>query len=172
MTYEYPPPPRRPGGPPSPYDEGTEWSPPAGRAPSAYDQVNWGRLIGAGFATSVVAALVPVVGLLIARGVFNVQVLVHNGSGSLVTVTSGAYAAAGFAAGLLATVLLLLLVSLHVPSPGVFFSVIVLLVTGIAVATPFTTGVGTNSAVATAAINGAIGLVILLLLGTVAPRSP
>jgi hypothetical protein len=98
--------------------------------------------------------------------------LVHNGSGSLVTVTSGAYAAAGFAAGLLATVLLLLLVSLHVPSPGVFFSVIVLLVTGIAVATPFTTGVGTNSAVATAAINGAIGLVILLLLGTVAPRSP
>ena len=40
--------------------------------------------------------------------------------------------------------------------------------TVIAVLTPFTTGVATDSAVATASINAAIGLTILILMGSVA----
>jgi len=157
MTYEYPPPsppPRRPvGGPP-----------PGG---SGYDDIEWGRLIGGGLAAAIVAALVPVVGLLIARGVFNVEVFVRHNDGSLVTITSGTYALAGFVAGLLAAALMLLLVILRVPAARLFFGAIVLLVTVIAVVSPFTTGVSRDSAVATAAINAAIGLTILILLGSV-----
>jgi hypothetical protein len=157
MTYEYPPPsppPRRPVS-----------GPPAGR--SGYDDIEWGRLAGGGIAAAIVAALVPVVGLLIARGVFNVEVFVRHDDGSLVTVTSGTYALAGFVAGLLAAALMALLVILRVPSARLFFTAIVLLVTVIAVVSPFSTGVGRDSAVAAAAINAAIGLTILILLGSV-----
>jgi hypothetical protein len=158
VTYEYPPPsppPRRPI---------------AGRSSrgGAYDDIEWGRLAGGGIAAAVVAALVPVVGLLIARGVFNVEVFVRHNDGSLVTVTSGTYALAGFVAGLLATALLVLLVILRVPAVGLFFGAIVILVTVIAVLTPFTSGVATDSAIATASINAAIGLTILILMGSVA----
>jgi hypothetical protein len=159
MTYEYPPasapPPRRPVG-----------GPPADRR-SYYDDIEWGRLAGGGIAASIVAALVPVVGLLIARGVFKVDVFVRHHDGSLVTITSGAYALAGFVAGLLATALLILLVILRVPAAKLFFGAIVILVTVIAVVSPFSTGVATDSAVATASINAAIGLAILVLMGSV-----
>jgi hypothetical protein len=155
MTYEYPPPSPPPpvGGPPS--------------SRGGYDDIEWGRLAGGGVAAAIVAALVAVVGLLIARGVFNVEVFVRHHDGSLVTVTSGTYALAGFVAGLLATALMVLLVILRVPAARLFFSAIVVLVTVIAVISPFSTGVGTDSAVATASINAAIGFTILILLGSV-----
>ncbi len=151
MTYQYPsPPPRRPGGAPAPRDE-----------------LEWGRLAGGGVAASIVAALVPVVGLIIVRGVFNVEVFVRHHDGSLVTVSSATYAVAGFAAGVLATALMVLLVVLRVPAAKRFFGAIVILVTVIAVASPFGTGVGAGSAIATAAINAAIGVAILVLLSGV-----
>ncbi len=156
MTYEYPPtspPPRRPVERPG-----------GGRGS---DDIEWGRLAGGGVAASVVAALVPVVGLLIARGVFQVEVFVRHHDGSLVTITSGTYALAGFVAGLLAAALMVLLVILRVPATRLFFGAIVILVTVIAVVSPFSTGVGTGSAVATASINAAIGLAILILMGSV-----
>jgi len=159
MTYEYPPvspPPRR-----SPVG-----GPPAAR-PGGSDDIEWGRLAGGGIAASIVAALVPVVGLLIARGVFSVEVFVRHHDGSLVTVTSGTYALAGFVAGLLAAALMILLVILRVPAAKLFFGAIVILVTVIAVVSPFSTGVGTDSAVATASINAAIGTAILILMSSV-----
>ena len=151
MTSPYPsPPPRRPVG---------------GGAPP--DEIEWGRLAGGGIAASIVAALVPVVGLIIVRGVFNVEVFVRHHDGSLVTVSSGTYAVAGFAAGILATALMVLLIVLRVPAAKRFFAAIVILVTVIAVASPFGSGVSTSSAVATAAINAAIGFAILVLLSGV-----
>jgi Family of unknown function (DUF6069) len=148
---EYPsPPPRRADGAPAPRED-----------------PEWGRLAGGGIAASLVAALVPVVGLIVVRGVFNVEVFVRHHDGSLVTVSSATYALAGFAAGLLASALMVLLVILRVPAAKRFFAAIVILVTVIAVASPFGTGVGTGSALATAAINAAIGIAILVLLSGV-----
>jgi hypothetical protein len=151
VTSQYPsPPPRRPGG-----------------DPARRDEIEWGRLAGGGIAASIVAALVPVVGLIIVRGVFNVDVFVRHHDGSLVTVSTGTYAVAGFAAGVLATAVMVLLVILRVPAAKRFFAAIVILVTVIAVASPFGTGVGAGSAIATAAINAAIGITILVLLTAV-----
>jgi hypothetical protein len=62
---------------------------------------------------------------------------------------------------------MVLLIVLRVPAAKRFFAAIVILVTVIAVASPFGSGVSTSSAVATAAINAAIGFAILVLLSGV-----
>ena len=100
--------------------------------------IDAGRLWTGGVATALVAALVAVVGVLIARGLFDVPVLAPSSEGSLGNAST--FRLAGLAAGaaLLATGLLhLLLVS--TPRPRQFFTWIVALATIAAALAPFLT---------------------------------
>nr|WP_208407901.1 DUF6069 family protein [Amycolatopsis granulosa] len=120
-----------------------------------------------GVATAVVAALAAVVGLLIARGLFDVAVLAPKGNGIWGNANTFTYALCAAVAALLATGLMHLL-SLATPAPGQFFTWIMVLVTAIAIVLPLTLTVRTDAKVATALINLAIGAVITTLVGTVA----
>jgi len=146
--------------------------------PDAYDynqgsgteptrSIDAGRLWTGGVATALVAALVAVVGVLIARGLFDVPVLAPSSEGSLGNAST--FRLAGLAAGaaLLATGLLhLLLVS--TPRPRQFFTWIVALATIAAALAPFLTDADLAEKVATSAIYVAIGVAIGSLLSGVA----
>jgi hypothetical protein len=138
----------------------------SGRRP----RVDAGRLWTGGLASAVVAALVAVVGVVIARGLFDVPVLAPTGEGTLgdaSTARLAVLAALAALAALLATGLMhLLLVS--TPRPFRFFAWIVALLVVVAVLAPFTTGASLDTKVATAAINLAIGLAIGSLVPGVA----
>jgi hypothetical protein len=129
--------------------------------------VDAGRLWAGGVATAVVAALVAIVGLLIARGIFNVPVLEPKGQGIWGNASTVTYALVAALIALLATGLMHLL-SLAVPAPGSFFSWIMVLLTAIAVVVPLTLTVSLKAKVATAAINLVIGLVITIVIHTMA----
>ena len=129
--------------------------------------VDAGRLWTGGVATALVAALVALVGVLIARGLFDVPVLAPTEEGTLGDASTLRLAAFAAAAALLATGLLhLLLVS--TPQPRRFFAWIVTLVTIAAAITPFLTGADLDEKVATSAITVAVGLAIGSLLSGVA----
>lgn len=129
--------------------------------------VDAGRLWTGGVATALVAALVALVGVLIARGLFDVPVLAPTEEGTLGDASTLRLAAFAAAAALLATGLLhLLLVS--TPQPRRFFTWIVTLVTIAAALTPFLTGADLDEKVATSAITVAVGLAIGSLLSGVA----
>jgi hypothetical protein len=125
------------------------------------------RLWVGGLLAGVVAAGVAIVGLLVARGIFDIRVFVPRGDRALVNPTSMWYAGAAFAAALLATALLYLLLVSTAPGPFTFFMWIVGLATAIAVIVPFTTNAALESQAATAAINLAIGLTVLSVVSTV-----
>jgi hypothetical protein len=129
--------------------------------------VDAGRLWAGGVATAVVAALTAIVGLLIARGVFNVTVLEPKGQGVWGNASTVTYALVAALAALLATALMHLL-SLAVPAPGAFFGWIMVLLTAIGVVVPLTLTVSTEAKVATAAINLVIGLVITIVIHSMA----
>ena len=129
--------------------------------------VDAGRLWTGGLATALVAALVAVVGVLIARGLFGVPVLAPNEEGTLGDASTFRLAALAALAALLATGLLhLLLVS--APQPRRFFGWIVTLATLVATLLPFLTDADLDEKVATAAIYLAIGISIGSLLSGVA----
>lgn len=113
------------------------------------------RFLAAGVATSTVAALVAMVGVVIARGIFKVPLMepVENGAWSGVAFL---YAVVAFVAGLLATWLLLLLLR-TTPSPLTYFGWIIGLITIFTAVLPLTMGSDNGEAVATAFINAAIG---------------
>jgi Family of unknown function (DUF6069) len=114
------------------------------------------RLWTGGLATAVVAALVALVGVLIARGLFDIPVLAPAGEGALGNSNTAILAAI---AALLATGLMhLLLVS--TPRPFRFFTWIVSLLTLVAVLAPFMTDAKLATQVATAAIGLVIGMAI------------
>jgi hypothetical protein len=125
------------------------------------------RLWVGGLLAGVVAAGVAIVGLLIARGIFDIRVFVPRGDHALVNPTSMWYAGAAFVAAVLATGLLYLLLVATAPAPFAFFSWIVGLATAIAVIVPFTTNAALESQIATATINLAIGITLLSVLSTV-----
>jgi Family of unknown function (DUF6069) len=129
--------------------------------------VDAGRLWAGGVATAVVAALTAIVGLLIARGIFNVTVLEPKGQGIWGSASTATYAIVAALVALLATGLMHLL-SLAVPAPGTFFSWIMVLLTAIAVVVPLTLNVSLEAKAATAAINLVIGLVITMVIHTMA----
>src|SRR5215213_9486867 len=104
--------------------EGPASSPPRAR-------VDAGRLWTGGLATAAVAALVAVVGVLIARGLFDVPVLAPTGEGTLGDASTAWLAGLAALAALAATGLLHLLL-LSTPRPGRFFTWIVGLATVIA----------------------------------------
>jgi Family of unknown function (DUF6069) len=122
-------------------------------------EVNAGRLWAGGLATAVVAALVVIVGILLARGVFGVPVLAPEGDGAWGDADTGKYALYAALAALLATGLMHLLL-LYTPRPWRFFGWIVGLATFGAVIAPFATNAQTSAKFATATINLVLGLAI------------
>lgn len=125
------------------------------------------RLWAGGVATAVIAALLAVVGLLIARGVFEVEVLAPKGEGVWGNASTTTYALVAAAVALLATGLMHLL-SVATPAPSQFFGWIMVLVTLIAVVLPLTLTVAPSAKIATAAINLVIGLAIAAVVNSMA----
>ena len=122
-------------------------------------RVDAARLWTGGLATALVAALVAVVGVLIARGLFDVPVLAPTREGVLGGTSTARLAILAAVAALLATGLMhLLLVS--TPRPFRFFTWIVSLLTVVAVLAPFMTDATRATQVATAAIGLVIGMAI------------
>jgi Family of unknown function (DUF6069) len=134
-------------------------APKASQYDAGIDQVRY--WVGAGL-TALVAALVGIVGLVVAHGIVHVPVLLGSGS-SLTPVHSALYglsvvglalAAAGLYDGML-----------HVaPRPVTYYGWIVALVTALATLLPFTTTVGLHSQIAFAVMNLAVGLSIAILV--------
>jgi len=129
--------------------------------------VNAGRLWTGGVATALVAALVALVGVLIARGLFEVPVLAPTDEGTLGNASTFRLAAFAAAAALLATGLLHLLL-LSTPQPRRFFTWIITLVTIAAALVPFLTDADLDEKVATSAITLVVGVAIGSLLSGVA----
>lgn len=144
-------------------------------SPSAHDghdaaeklQVNGNRLWTGGVATAVVAALVAVVGVLIARGLLDVPVLAPTEEGVLGNANTARLALVAAGAALAATGLMHLLL-LFIPRPWQFFTWIMSLVTLAALLAPFATDAEIATKVATAAIFLAIGVAIGSLVSGVA----
>jgi hypothetical protein len=144
-------------------------------SPSAHDghdaaeklQVNANRLWTGGVATAVVAALVAVVGVLIARGLLDVPVLASTEEGVLGNANTARLAQVAAGAALAATGLMHLLL-LFIPRPWQFFTWIMSLVTLAALLAPFATDAEIATKVATAAIFLAIGVAIGSLVSGVA----
>jgi hypothetical protein len=117
------------------------------------------RLWTGGLATALVAALVAVVGVLIARGLFDVPVLAPAREGALGDASTARLAVLAAVAALVATGLMHLLL-LSTPRPFRFFTWIVSLLTLVAVLAPFMTSAKLATQVATSAIGLVIGLAI------------
>jgi hypothetical protein len=133
----------------------------------ATPELDYRRLWAGGAATAVVAALVAVVGLLIARGIFDVAVLAPKGRGIWGNANTITYAVISAAVALAATGLMHLL-SVATPAPNQFFGWIMALFTVIALVLPLTLAVELGSKVATALINLAIGFTIGVLVSSTA----
>ncbi|MTD54903.1 DUF6069 family protein [Amycolatopsis pithecellobii] len=125
------------------------------------------RLWAGGVATAIVAALVAIVGILIARGLAGVAILAPKGSGLWGNANTATYAIVSALVALAATGLLHLL-SVATPRPATFFGWIMVLVTLIAVVLPLSLPVALDTKIATGLLNLVIGLTITSLLVTTA----
>jgi hypothetical protein len=122
-------------------------------------RIDAARLWTGGLATALVAALVAVVGVLIARGLFDVPVLAPIEEGTFGNANTARLAILAAVAALLATGLMHLLL-LSTPRPFRFFTWIISLLTLVAVLAPFMTDAKLATQVATAAIGLVIGMAI------------
>jgi hypothetical protein len=131
--------------------------------------VDAGRLWAGGVATAVVAALVALVGVLVAEGPLDIVMvrppLIPVGDSFVLR-----YAVTAAVLALAATALAHLLL-LTTPRPRSFFSWIVGLATIVGVVLPFTLDGTTSGRVATAVVDLVIGLAVLALLGSVMSRT-
>ena len=127
--------------------------------------VDSGRLWAGGVMAAVVAAGVAIVGVLIARGVLDIPVLVERG-GKLVDASMWWYAVAAFVYGVAATGLLHALL-VAAPQPYRFFGWITGLATTIAVVVPFTTAAGLDTKLAVGLINLAVGVCVSSIVSSV-----
>jgi hypothetical protein len=144
--------------------------------PVPRQQLNAGRLWAGGVATAVVAALVVIAGVYIARSILGIAVLAPKAAGSLGSSTTAIYAAVASAAALLATGLLHVLL-LETPRPLSFFAWITALAVLILVVAPFSQPATLPSKVFTAVINLVAGVAVISLLtgvarGAMQPGSP
>ncbi|MEP6649320.1 MAG: DUF6069 family protein [Lapillicoccus sp.] len=133
-------------------------------------EVDERRLRAAGLATAIVAALIAVVGVIVARGVFKIPLLGPLDSGVVGGAGTIVYAFAAFGCGLLATGLMFLLLR-TTPSPVTYFGWIVGLVTAVTAVIPLTMGSDFGLKVTTAFINAAIGIALGTLTVSAARRS-
>lgn len=129
--------------------------------------IDGSRLWIGGLAAAVVAGLVAIVGVLIARGLFDVPLMGPASKGAFGDGSTIGLAALAALGALLATGLMHLLL-LGAPQPFQFFTWILTLVALIAAIVPFLTDAETDTKVATAAINVAIGVTIGSLVSSVA----
>ena len=144
-----------------------EPAPDASVPPSKSDwAIDARKLWTGGIMAGLVAAGVAIVGLLIARGIFDLRIFVRGEGGGVVNASLWWYALVSFAAALLATGLLHLLL-LAAPEPFRFFGWIVGLAVAIGVLVPFTTSAQLSNKVGTAAINLAIGITVYSIVGGV-----
>jgi hypothetical protein len=139
--------------------EGTDVSQPA--------VLDMRRLWVGGVATAVVAALIVLVGVFIARGILGISVLAPATAGDLGTSATAVYAVFAAACALLGTGVLNLLL-LGAPRPLAFFTWITALADVLAVTTPFSQGAPLSSKVFTALINLIVGVAVISLLNGVA----
>ena len=136
-------------------------------ARDARPAVKAGRLWAGGAAAALVAALVALVGVLVARGLFDIPVFGPAEAGIMGDNGTARLAALAAVAALVATGLMHLLL-LTTPRPLSFFGWIMALVTLIATLAPLLTDAPTAEKVATAAIYLAIGITITSLVSGVA----
>lgn len=143
---------------------------PMSHAAARHQAVDGGQLWAGGAATALVAALVAVVGVLIAQGILDIDmvrpVLLFDATDSF----AGDYALTSAILALVATGLAHVLL-LTTPRPTAFFSWIVGLATVIAAAAPFAQDASQASRLATSVVNALVGLAILTLLAGVMSRT-
>jgi O-antigen ligase len=125
--------------------------------------VDAGRLWAGGAATALVAALIAVAGIAIARGLFDIPILAPEDRGVWGDADTGWYAAAAAAAALVATGLVHVLIA-TTPRPLRFFGWIIGLITLVATIMPFAAEASTASKTATALINLVLGIAIGTLI--------
>jgi drug/metabolite transporter (DMT)-like permease len=146
------------------------YDPSDARAAARRPTVNARALWAGGVAAAVVAALVAVVGIVIARGLLDIPVLAPKGEGAFGDASTWGMALAAAAAALVATALLQVLLS-YTPRPFAFFGWIVTLLTAVAVLVPFQADATLEAKIATGLINLLIGIAIGTLVGSVGARS-
>jgi len=128
--------------------------------------VDAGRLWAGGLATAAVAALITVVGVLVARGLLGVSLLAPKGEGVWGDASTGWYAFGAAVAALLATGVMHLLL-LVTPRPLRFFGWLVSLATAAATVAPFVTSASLAARTVTACLNLVLGVAIgSLVAGT------
>lgn len=137
---------------------------PAGERP--LDGFHTGRLWTGGAATALVAGLLAVVGILVARGLLDIAVLAPKGEGAWGNANTLTYALVSAVCAFAATGLVQLLLT-TTPRAVRFFTWIMVLLTAIAVVLPLSLDVATESRVFTAVLNAAIGFSITALLSGV-----
>jgi hypothetical protein len=128
------------------------------------------QLWSGGAATAVVAALIALVGILVCRWLFNIPILAPRRDGAWGDASTVGYVVAAFAAALVATAIMHLLL-LATPRPQLFFAWIIGLATVIAVVFPFSTTAPMSDKLATAAVNLVLGVAIGSLVSGVAARA-
>ncbi len=133
-------------------------------------RVDAGRLWAGGAASAIVAALAALVGILACRWLFNLSVLAPHQGGAFGAVHPTALILVAFAAALIATGLVHLLM-VSTARPLMFFGWIVGLMTTIMAIFPFSTTAALDAKIATALVNLALGALIGLLVSGVAARS-
>jgi hypothetical protein len=121
-------------------------------------------------ATAVVAALIALAGILIARWLFTIPILAPKRDGAWGDASTGMYVLSAAGAALAATALMHLLL-LTTPRPQVFFGWIIALATIVAVVFPFSTTASLAQKAATALVNLVLGFAIGTLLSSVAGRT-
>jgi hypothetical protein len=121
-------------------------------------------------ATAIVAALIALVGILVARWLFTVPILAPRQDGAWGNVSTGMYVLSAAGAALVATAIMHLLL-LTTPRPQVFFGWIIGLATIVAVVFPFSTTAPVSQKIATGFVNLVLGIAIGTLLAGVAGRA-
>jgi hypothetical protein len=124
---------------------------------------------GAG-ATAVVAALIALVGILIARWALTIPILAPAGNGAWGNAHTAEYSLLSALVAIVAAGLLYLLM-LGTPQPNTFFTWILGLATLAAVVYPFSSSAPLSQKFATAIVNLVLGIAITSLLTMVAARA-
>ena len=123
-----------------------------------------------GVATAVVAALIALAGILIARWLFTIPILAPKSDGAWGNASTGMYVLAAAGAALVATAIMHLLL-LTTPRPQLFFGWIIALGTLVAVVFPFSTTAPLEQKIATATVHLVLGFAIGTLINGVAGRA-
>src|SRR5256885_1165797 len=119
--------------------------------PGSSRQVDAKPLWSGGVATAVVAALIALVGILVARWLFNISFLSPRREGAWGDASTAGYVFASIGCALVATALMHLLL-LTTPYPRVFFGWIIGLATLVAVVFPFSTTAPISQKIATGSL--------------------